>query len=334
MTELMAVSLTVIVWLAIGFRIIRENERAVKVLLGNPYAVVESGLRWTFWPFVTLIKYPTNIVELGGKSNGKKFKRAGIFTKKGKSQDPNDPEIYGPVNVGADISFRFFWPKDNNRLINVVKLLPKPDNLEALTDIFEETILEHVRTVGGQRTWVDLARDRSKFSADITASILASQAQGIIDDVDNPMVVIDHLEIPDELLNTIQKQEVARLKRAATIIDAEAEKSRLMLIGEGNESRISSEGKGVAYARKKLYEAIGREPENIQKEILLTLREMAQGTANKIFFQIPSQITDTLGEMFGKKITSNNIEEIFSSLPPNQRNMLLKKVIEWIEEKK
>lgn len=324
------VLLVIMVWALLGFIIIREDERGVKIFFGDPYSVVESGLRWIAWPFVKISRYSTGVVELGSKKTSDpknenlEFRRARIFTKKGKSLDASDPEEYGPANVGADVSFRFFWPKNKDRLINVVKILPSPDDFEALTDIFEETVLEHVRTVGSQRTWTDLARDRAGFAKDIMESIDSNNLKGIIDDVENPVVVIDHLEIPEELLNSIQKQEVARLKKAATIIDAEAESRRLALEGEGNKAKKEKEGEGDAYARQKLFEAIGNEPENIRKETLLTLREMAKGTSNTIFF--PTRVGEILEDVFGGKKFAGPVDfgKFISELSDSNRSALAK----------
>jgi regulator of protease activity HflC (stomatin/prohibitin superfamily) len=330
----------VAVWYALGWGIVRENERGVKVVLGNPSGIVESGPRWIPWLFGKLRRYTTKLFELGGEpeKNGtsaegaakqREFARAGVLTKAGKSADPDDTEVYSPVNVGIDVSLRYYWPSDSTRLIDVVKSLPDPDDRKALANIFEELVLEQVRTVGSQRTWIDLYRDRAKFAADITLAITTNLSPtNILLKVDSPVVVIDHLEFPEGLINSISKAEIARLEKKAKIIDADAEKEVLTRQGEGNEAKKTAEGRGDANARKSLYEAIGSEPQNIQKEVLLTLREMAKGTSNTILFQIPSQITDTLSEIFGKS-KGLGPEQIMKDLSQEQ----LKNLLTWIEAK-
>jgi regulator of protease activity HflC (stomatin/prohibitin superfamily) len=97
-------------------------------------------------------------------------------------------------------------------------------------------------------------------------------------------------------MENLTKPDIARLEKKAAITKAEGAKEAIILNGEA-----------VAIARKKLFDAIGRKPENIQKEILLRLSEMAQGPATTIF-PIPSKIFDVFEGAFGKKVTGLDLE--------------------------
>lgn len=287
----------VTLWYVLGFQIIRENERGVMVLLGDPLNVVNSGLRWAPFLIGKFLRYPTGIVELN-------FKRAGIITRKGKlpanTDGSQEDRVFGTANVGADTSFRFRWPHKSEDLINCVKLLPSPDNTSALISIFEEPILDHVRNAGGKKVWVELARDRKGFAEEVRKSFLehvqsahdsdkADTGNIIVDSkIEDPIVAIAHLEIPPELLNSLTAEEIAQQEKSADIIRAEGEKQKLVL-----------EGKGKAEARELFIQAIGKQPEGIRIQSLLTLEAMAQGNATTIF-PIPTNLMDQLSDVFGK----------------------------------
>lgn len=281
-------------WYVLGYWIIRENERAVRVILGDPDGVVLSGLRWAPFLIGKFLRYTTGIVELN-------FKRAGIITRKGKlpaSPDgTQEDRVFGIANIGADVSFRFCWPPNDDDLIKCVRLLPSPQDVPALTSIFEEPILDHVRNAGGKKIWVELARDRKGFAEEVRTSFLqviasaqntdTTTSGNIIADskIEDPIVAIAHIEIPEVLLASLTAEEVAQQEKAAVIIKAQAEKEKATL-----------EGQGIAAAKKALIDAIG--PQGIPVQALLTLETMAQGQATTIF-PIPTDLMNTLGNIFG-----------------------------------
>lgn len=294
----MDIFLSILLFIAVliicGFRIIKEDERAVKMFLGNPEwfkkPIVESGFCWIPWPLAKLRRYTTNLVEL------ETFKKATIFTK----EDTYDGKKFGEARIEVDTSFRFYWPQKKGDIIKCVKHLPNPTNMKKLKNIFEEPILEHVRTVGGHRVWKELTRDRAKISKDIFES-WEKDEKSILKKVNLlfPKVILDHLELPPELLKAMDKPEVARLEKIATITGAEGKKRELEL-----------EGEGKAHAHKKYLDSIGEKIENIQKEVLYTLREMAQGTSNTILFEIPTAVTGVMDNVFSGKSSKLDFREI------------------------
>jgi len=316
--------LVVVIWYVLGFQIIRENERGVRVILGDPQSVVNSGLRWVPFLFGKFLRYPTGIVELN-------FKRAGIISRKGKL--PPDPEghqedrVFGTANIGVDTSFRFRWPHLDKDLLTCVKLLPNPQDIAELTSIFEEPILDHVRNAGGKKIWVELARDRRGFAEEVRKSFLehiesahdadTSNTGNIITDshIEDPVVAIAHMDVPQALLDSLTAEEIAQQEKSAVIIKAEAEKQKLVL-----------EGQGKANARKTFIDAVGTHSQGMQVQSLLTLEAMAQGQATTIF-PIPTDLMNQLSSVFGKPIGLDP-KDLMQMLSPTQKQELAKLLAE------
>lgn len=313
--------LVVVIWYVLGFQIIREDERGVRVILGDPQSVVNSGLRWVPFLFGKFLRYPTGIVELN-------FKRAGIISRKGKlppNQDGTQEErVFGTANIGVDISFRFRWPHLNQDLINCVRLLPSPQDLPALTSIFEEPVLDHVRNSGGKKIWVELARDRKGFAKEIQESFKGkiesdneennrnkNDEGNIIKDshIEDPVVAISHIDVPQALLDSLTAEEIAQQEKSAVVIKAQAEKEKLVL-----------EGQGKAEARKTFIDAVGEHPKGMQVQSLLTLEAMAQGQATTIF-PIPTDLMNQLSSVFGKPMGLDP-KDLMRMLSPKQKQEL------------
>lgn len=308
-SESLPLILMITAWLLLGLGVIKENERGVKILLGKPYAVIESGLYWAPFLLAKINRYTTQIVELN-------FDRAGVFTKSGKIA--GEHREYGPANVGIDISFRFRWPTDRDQLIEAVKVLPDPENKAALTSVFEEPILDAVRNIGGEKIWIELTRKRMHFGKSVLDSIMAVAADGSVHEgnliklshITDLTVAVAHVEVPTQLLESLTAQEIASLQKAATIITAEGEKRKREL-----------EGEGAAEAKKRLLEAIGGEDRYIEIQKLLSLEAMAQGPATTIF-PIASNLTESLGNILSHS-RGMPPQELLNALTAEQRQQLI-----------
>ncbi len=321
--------LVVTVWYIFGFQIIRENERGVQVILGKPTSVVSSGLNWTPFLIGKFLRYPTGIVELN-------FKRAGIISRKGKlppDADGNQEDrIFGTANIGVDTSFRFKWPHLDRDLITCVKLLPSPQDTDALINIFEEPILDHVRNAGGKKIWVELARDRRGFAEEVRKSFLehiesahntdTSNTGNIITDshIEDPVVAIAHIDVPEILLQSLTAEEIAQQEKSATVIRAQGEKEKTVL-----------EGQGKATARKNFIKAIGETSDGVRIQSLLTLEAMAQGHATTIF-PIPTNLLDQLSDIFGKP-AGLDLPKLIKGLNPKQKQELMQILAEALKQK-
>jgi regulator of protease activity HflC (stomatin/prohibitin superfamily) len=258
--------------------------------MGKPVRVKQSGLRHIWWPFEWLSFFPTTIQELN-------FRSAGIITTGGKY---NKAE-YGQALVVVNTAMYFRWPTTDAELIAALQALGTVD-LEEIADRFEESVLDTVRTVGGGKTWGEIAQERKHFAQEVRDCLGDEPEDPIkITCLPDIRIAIKHVELPKDLMDSLTKPEIARLEKKATITRAEGDKQATILNGEG-----------LANARKKLFAAIGKEPEDIQKEILLRLSEMAQGPATTIF-PISTKILDMFESAFGSKISGIDIDAFFKS---------------------
>jgi regulator of protease activity HflC (stomatin/prohibitin superfamily) len=289
---LLAISIVTffIVWFFLGFRVIRETSRAVVVRMGNPLRRIESGLKHIWWPFEWLSYFPTTIQELN-------FRSAGIITTAGKYNQAK----YGQALVVVEVAMYFRWPATDEGLIKALRALGTT-NLSEIEDLFEESVLDTVRTVGGGKTWGEIAQERKKLAQEVRES-LGDEAEDPIKIADLPdiRIAIKHVDLPKDLMGALTKPEIARLEKEAAITKAQGDKQATILNGEG-----------IANARKKLFAAIGKEPEDMQKEVLLRLSEMAQGTANTIF-PIPTRILDVFEGAFGSKTKGLDLESLLKT---------------------
>ena len=281
------------VWFILQLRIVRETSRAVVIRMGNPVRVVESGLKHIWWPFEWLSFFPTTIQELN-------FSKAGIITTAGKYPRANGAD-YGQALVVVETAMYFRWPETDDELINALRALGTTD-LPEIANRFEESVLDTVRTVGGGKTWGEIAQERKRFAEEVRDSLGDEEEDPInIANLISIRIAIKHVDLPKDLMESLTKPEIARLDKKATITKAQGEKREIILRGEG-----------VASARKKLFAAIGKEPEDIQKEILLRLSEMAQGTSNTII-PIPTKILDVFAGTFGSKTGEFNLESFLKT---------------------
>lgn len=278
------------VWFIFQLRIVRETSRAVVIRLGKPVRRKESGLRHIWWPFEWLSYFPTTIQELN-------FRPAGIITSAGEYNKAK----YGQALVIVQVAMYFRWPATDEDLIKSLRALGTTD-LSEVADRFEESVLDTVRTVGGGKTWGYIAQERQEFAKEAKESLSDEPEDPIkIASLPDIRIAIKHVELPKDLMDSLTKPEIARLEKMATIAKAEGEKRATILNGEG-----------IASARKKLFAAIGKEPVDMQKEILLRLSEMAQGTANTIF-PIPTKLLDVFEGAFGSKLSSFDFESFLKT---------------------
>lgn len=272
--------LVVAVWAILGVGLARENERVVKIFLGRPYGVAESGPYWVPYGLAWVKRYTTKVVELHfaqrddswniERNAARKPLPAGGFIS---ARGNVDGKEVGPVNIGVTLSFYFRWPQTRVELFECVKQLPDPQDTRGLTDLFQEIILDETRSVGCRMNYIELMRDRAGFARLITQSVSQGQASQLLvqTGIDvSARVVIDHIDVPQETLDAIDDEEAARLRAEGTIRTAEGQKKALKLEGEGRAAGIEA------------LKAQG--PEAMEYESLRTLREMAQGSSNTIFF--------------------------------------------------
>lgn len=276
----------VAVWAAAGIGMAREDERVIKIILGNPYAKVESGLFWVPFGFAWVRRYPTGVQELViarrdvnreivRDEQGRALPAGGFLTAGGEIMVGGKKRIAGPVNIGVTLSFRFNWPDNYQELLQCVKLLPAPEEIQDLTDLFHEIILDEARSVGSKMTYIEILSERKEFAQKIREAVRNGDASDLLIKTglkSTTQVVIDHIDVPEETLKAIDDEEAERLKAEGVRRKAEGQKDALKLEGQGRAA-------GIAALKE-------QGPEAVEYESLRTLREMATGTSNTIFFPL------------------------------------------------
>lgn len=251
---------TLILYIILGFRLVRENEIAVKVFLGKPQRIKRSGLRFVLWPLEWLTKFSLGIQELEYPD------LIEVVTKKGSYNGEN----FGPAVLELQATLYFRWLQDDD-LLETVRVIGDPNDKPALRDLFQETFFDAVRSAGGSRVWKDLTENQKDY-ADKVAEVLKNEPQDPVRlaRLTDLRVVITKLKIPDDL------------KVSLTAEEAKARQ------GRGEKERLRLEGEGQAEARKAIFK-VNKEM-GMENEALLTLREMAKGTSNTIFFGMPEPL--------------------------------------------
>ncbi len=291
---LMLVLVIVVAWRSLY--VIKANERALREFLGKPGETVESGLHFALWPFFWFVRYSTEVVEIP-------LSRVGILTKaeNGLRQ----------IKMNIDAVLYLYWPQD---LVQARKSLPNPSSMEALQNVLDEQTLEVVREVLSEKVWTTIWSKRKECGDNITDLLnLANNPNYILNQarIEKFRVVIKHIDPPEGLEKAISDPEIARLEKEATVTRAEGEREKRRL-----------EGKGSADARSMLFDAIGNNPDRVRLELLLTLREMAQGTSNTILFPIPAEITSAISQMFGGR-PELDIGQLLNGLSDVQKRALI-----------
>jgi regulator of protease activity HflC (stomatin/prohibitin superfamily) len=292
--------------------IIKEDEVAVVIRLGEPKKVLQSGMSYILWPLERVKRFSTNLLELN-------FTTAGIVTAKTKD--------IGELNIGLEMAMYFRWPEGEEELFKTLRIISDPEDIPAIANLFEETVLDATRSAGSSKTWKDIITDRASFAREIKENLL-NEASDPMKQAGIPKetmrLAIKHLKLPEGFKDTISEPEIQRLKMDAAKHEANAMKIKMTGEGEGLKAKTILEGEGIAQARRDLYAAIGDDPENMKKETLLTLREMAHGTSNTILFPIPSKLTDALENIFGKPAAGSSFQDMFSKFSKTKQEAVIK----------
>ncbi len=302
----------------ISFRTVATTDRAVKTMFGRPYATTESGLCWVPYLIGDLDPRPTIIQTLDFTEH-----RAGVVTRASKELDENGApvgnRIYGSITLGADVTFIFQYPK-GDALMRAVVLLPR--ERDKLIDLFEEPVLDAVRTTGGNVPWINLVLRRAHFAEQVLAEVKrrGGAVTSILTEsgVENVQIAIKHLEIPKDLLDSISAKEKATLELEGTVIAADAERQKRTI-----------EGQGTAAAKKQLLDVLRENPTNLQAQALLSLIEMAQGPATTIF-PLSTDLTNVLSRVLrggGSGPPLPDLDQIVGLLTPDQKRALLEKLL-------
>jgi regulator of protease activity HflC (stomatin/prohibitin superfamily) len=316
-------SLIVLVWFFLGFRIIGTKERWVIKMFDDPYMPAESGLRWLPFLISNASPFPTTPVQLDFPE------KVLVITKPGKIDD----QQYGTMTLEGTISFMFRYPV-GDALLKAAKILPDPKNQAAFIDYFQEPVFEEVRTIGGDFVYVDLLRRKGDFAEQVTAALTAKEGviKTLMDEagIVGAQVLIKKMDPPPAIMAALPAEEDARLKGRATRVAADAEADRERALGKGRGDAKRSEGEGVRDAQTMLYDMIRKHPENMKIRALFTLSEMAQGPATTIF-PIPTNLMDDLKGVMGKSTPVGEMEKVWDTLPKALKDQLMREVVKTLK---
>lgn len=321
-------------WLALCVQVVKEKERAKPVLFGVIGKVISYGAVLVLFPFEKLIRFPTSVRQISLASAGIQTKagETEVFGEDGKTIKKPVPSIVLPVE--PVVNFR--WPSDDNppignpegesALTAAIKNAPSPEDEEALKDIFEEPILDVIRTVGGQKTFLWVLQNRTEFAAEVNKALeLSAEEKEVFDNpkkdkvkgedkssVDpekalaqliylarlrNVTVSFKHMKLP-EVLQKQQEEEAAAIHKgeAAKIIkikEGEASKQVKILEGEGT-------ARAEAVVRTAILDVLVDEK---YKNVAVMLEQMralvAASKDSKATFVIPADILTALGSALG-----------------------------------
>lgn len=331
MYTFLALLALITVYFILCLRIVKENQRGIKVLFGKPRKTFTSGLRFIWWPFEKFVIYPTTQQEI-------EIKDVKLVTMAKKYEG----EKHGAAGITLDASVYFFWPKD---LFSPVVNGPDPQSPENIFNFFEETISDALRSVAGKMTWREVIQERKKLTEGIcnilkNGTVISDPKTNSSDSFtqENPFqksgitelyAVIKEINLPPALNEAITAPEIARLKADARESEGSGERRYLTAVGEGKKAARAAEGKGEAAARKAIFDAIEAAGEKgLAKEALLSLREMAKGTSNTILFGLPPQLYEGLADAMGGK----RPEELFKLLSKEQAEKLIELLSKKIGE--
>lgn len=284
--------LAFLTWLVLCVQVVKEKERAKPVLLGNIGKKISFGAVLVLFPLEKLIRFPTDVqqISLTEAEGG-----AGIQTKAGVDESKRPlPSIVLPVEPVAN----FRWPSDDNDLTEAIKNAPPPDDEAALKDVLEEPILDVIRTVGGQETYLWVLQNRTEFADKVNKALLVEGSENLNDAkkalarlirfarLRDFAVSFKHMKIPEEL----KKQQV---EEASAIHKGEA--AKIVKIKEG-------QGKAEAEAilRTAILDVL---VDKKYKDVAVMLEQMkalvdaSQGS--KATFVIPADILTALGSALG-----------------------------------
>lgn len=282
--------LAFLTWLLLCAQVVKEKEMAKPVLFGVIAKKISYGLVLVLHPFEKLIRFPTEVRQIS-------LNKAGIQTKAEEQDKERVPRIVLPVE--PVVNFR--WSSDDDDLTESIKNAPSPDDEEALKNIFEEPILDVIRTVGGQETYLWVLQNRTVFADKVNQEldVKTKESSDNLNIKEKALVKLirlarlrditvsfKHMDMPEEL----KAQQEAE---AAAIHKGEAAKIITIKQGEGT-------ARAEAVVRTAILDVLVDEK---YKNIAVMLEQMralvAASQAGKATYVIPADILTALGSALG-----------------------------------
>jgi len=309
-------------YVGFSFKILRPYEMGVWALFGRGYFFVDSGLVFAPLGISRVYKFPKGIMEFN-------FTVETAKTRNGKIKGYNNNKPIGPADVDIRCSFFTYFPRDRD-LLKTLEFAPGRSAQE-IGSVVVKYVIDVIRSVAGSLPWPLIDMERGKLIEFILAQIIPGRKYYSLEvdqngfyffsdkkketgpdekkmEKENPLyqmrldlnrssLNIEDANLSDEdLAKALDAPEKARLDAQVVKIKADAE-----------QTKRTKEGLGAAEARQAMIKVI---KENPDLELLFSLREMAQGTSNTIFYQIPKAFEDKMASLLG----GNNVQDMLGKL--------------------
>ena len=304
------------------------EEKAIKTRFKRPLPdkIFTSGLHWLWRPIEWFYKFPTEEQEIDIPSQevitAKRIMEVDTIVtdkKTGTSSIKKVLKEYSEAIITIDGTFLYFWPDTAKGLVDAYKKAPNPNNEQRLFKFFTNPIAAILRRVSGRYSWLEVREGTPEYLDKLHKEITKEKMSPIIKaGIDEFRVYNTKVKLPEDLEKSITGPQVAALDKQSAITTAEAERIKL-----------EEEGKGKAAARKAIFQAVEESEQGATLEALLTLREMAQGQASTIFYELPVEITGQIGKALKGKETADELLQAYKLLSPGTQKL----VKEFIDKK-
>lgn len=257
-------------WFVNCYQIIKEDERAKPIFLGQIGKVIGSGPTFILWPAEKLLTYPTGVqkIQLGDPARG-----IGIVTKTVKMEGYEEEMRSISLGVWPVINFQWSW--DDEDLTIAIKNAPQPTDIDSLKDKIEAPILDLIRTTGGEKSWRYIAQKRTDFARDVTNLLNEDKDLAKVINrfrLKNMTVWFSHIELPPQLKDSL--------------IDYENSVRRGIIIATP-----------LRIVREELNKVLLKYPDTGRLiETLITFREMGDKTT---FYALPQEFVGALSRGLG-----------------------------------
>lgn len=252
-------------WMVRSVKTVGPDERAVKVIFGEPIAVCDSG--WHFdIRFPLPRRYSCYLAIFPTKLYNLTFPTREVISKEAEHENRE----YGAQVLKVKLVMYLRFPQDN--LIEALKAkIPTED--KALMDFFEEVAVGSLRVVLGGMTWREAIEKteeiRQQTEEEIQNSEMFKKTGFSADDMS---LVIQEIELPPALKGTLPMMDIERLQAEAAKFNAE----QVAVETVGTIIRMMAESRGLDIGD--IQEKINRNT-RMQREFLdlskdLIIREM------------------------------------------------------------
>ncbi len=246
---------------------------------------------------------------------------------------------HGSAKLNVKTAVYFFWPstpndRDGSRLKRALQVAPNPYDLDKIKVFFEEAIIDAVRIAISRRTWRECFEEKKALIDEIRRMLKEEENPFRECGIEDIYIAFEEMKLPEDLEKTLTEPEKARLlalaeenkakgfavaERIRSEDKAEADKrlgearaaneqkmAEVQIAKERQEAQIKAEtekavGLAKAETKKALIEAVGSSKDGLLVEALSALREMAQGTSNTIFYELPADISGLFHNVLGGK---------------------------------